>query len=110
MIVETQDRNQARADHKALIDDFEKLKSNPGWIRLQQYLESEARQVFSAMMGAKEGDVMIKAVGAYTTLQNIITLPARETEASIKRLNQMIGEDKEEAQYRATLTTRRNKP
>ncbi len=110
MIVETQDRDKARADHAAMIEDMQKLVSNPGWQRVRMYLDAEASAAFNCMKQATNGDLMMKASQAYVTLCSIRDLPINETHASSARLVQMDEEDKAERKYKASLTTKNTRP
>ena len=110
MIVESDDRAKARADHKGLIEDMEKLIACPGWIRIQEYLTSEKDAAFSSMQKAETGDLMMKASGAYVVLSNISSLAARLRSASLTRLNQMTTEEVEAEKAARSLSIDRRKP
>lgn len=58
-----------------------------GWKAFEAYVRSEAASILLSLRNAKTADESHKAGAAYTVLTNMVELPARQYEESIKLLH-----------------------
>lgn len=66
------------------VEHMQMLLRNPGWEALDAYFKQEEAAAFTHMQSAKNGDEAMKAIGAYTAISNMRSLPHRSLAAAVE--------------------------